>query len=76
MLLDHFKIGIVHHNIITRGNGFQLQGDVRHDADNGNYRHQAADQRTLAIPGGEKVSNGGDTVYLGNTDYFSQEKPP
>ena len=49
VLLDPGKIRKVEHYSICCGYGLELQGDVRHDADNRNDRYQAADQRTLAV---------------------------
>ena len=60
---------------VSGGDGFQLQCDVRHDADHGDQGHQPGQQRALAVAAGNEVGNRGDAVGLGDADHLAQHHP-
>ena len=56
--------------------GFELERDVRHDADHRDQRDDAAEQGALAVARGDEVGDRGDAVGLGDAQHLAQHEPP
>ena len=60
-------------NVESRGDGLQLQRDVRNDADHRDCRHQASERLALAVTGGDEVGDRSDVLRLADRQQLAQE---
>ena len=60
---------------VTGRDRLELQRNIGNDADHGNQRDQARQQRALAIAAANEIGNGRDAVSLGDADHLAQHHP-
>lgn len=53
-----------------------MQGNIRHNADDGDNCNQSAEIRAFAVTGTDKISDGGNVVLPADTDHLAQDKTP
>ncbi len=58
------------------GNRLQLQGDVRHDADDGEDGDDGPQGFRFAVAARNEVGDADDVVLFADPDDFAQQKPP
>ncbi len=61
----------VDEKIEAASDSFQLQGNIRHDAQNGKNCDDCTEYRRLAVTAGNKVGDTGDVLFLADTDYLA-----
>ncbi|MCY1434806.1 hypothetical protein D9M71_508780 [compost metagenome] len=74
-LVGHADFRVLPEDQETAGDRLQLQGDIGDHPDHRDQRHQAAEQRALAVAGGDKVGDRGDAVGLADADHLAQHQP-
>ncbi len=61
--------------LVSAVDRLQLQRDIRHDADHGDRRHQAGQQRALAITAGDEIGDRRDAVGARDADHLADHQP-
>ena len=72
----HDDFGILDEDREAVRHCLQLQGDVRQDADDGDDRDEAAQERALAVARRDEVGEGRDAVLFRDAQDLAQHHPP
>src|SRR5262249_58297204 len=60
----------------TVGHRLQLQRDIGHNPDHGNYRDEAAQPLALAVSRSDEIGDGSDAIDLADSDDLQHHEPP
>ena len=58
------------------GHRFELQGDIRHDAEHGEYGDDGPERGRLAVAAGNEVGDTDNILFAGNPYDLAQQKAP